>query len=84
MHLFLVGDSSEHKKAKSANKNVAATKSHREYKDILLNKKCLRHSMNRSKDHRVGTCEINKIYLFCFDDKIYIQSTGYDGLALGY
>ena len=38
MHLFLVGDSSEHKKAKSANRNVVATKSHGEYKDILLNK----------------------------------------------
>ena len=84
MHLFLVGDSSEHKKAKSANRNVVATKSRGEYKDILLNKKCLRHSMNRSKYHRVETCEINKIYLFCFDDKIYIQRTGYDGLALGY
>ena len=22
--------------------------------------------------------------LYCFDDKIYIQSNGYDGLALGY
>ena len=42
--------------------------------------------MNRvqSKDHGKGTCEINKILLSCFDDKIYIQNNGYDGLALGY
>ena len=42
--------------------------------------------MNRiqSKDHRIGTYEINKIYLPCFDDKIYIENNGDDGLALGY
>ena len=42
--------------------------------------------MNRieSKDHRLGTYEINKIYLSCFDDKIYIQNNRCNGLALGY
>ena len=37
-----------------------------------------------SKDHRIGIYEINKISLSCFDDKIYTQHNGYDGLALGY
>ena len=52
MYSFLVEDSSEHKKAKGVNRNVAATISHNEYKDVLLNKKCLRHSTNtiQSKD----------------------------------
>ena len=27
---------------------------------------------------------MNKIELPCFDDKIYVQNNGYDGLALGY
>ena len=42
--------------------------------------------MNRtqSKDHRIGIYEINKILLTYFDDEIYIQNNGYDGLALGY
>ena len=42
--------------------------------------------MNRiqSKDHRVGTCEINKISLSWFDDKIHILNSSYDGIALGY
>ena len=77
---------SDDKKGKGVNRNVVATKSHNEYKDVLLNKKCLRHSMNRiqSKHHKIGTYEINKISLSCFDDKIYIQNNGYDGLALGY
>ena len=47
---FLVGNN-EHKKAKCVNKNVVGT-SHNEFKDVLLNKKCLRHSMKdyKSKD----------------------------------
>ena len=59
--------------------------SHNEYKDVLLNNKCIRHSMNRSqsKDHKMGTYEIKKISLSCFQDKIYIQSNGNDGSALG-
>ena len=82
----MVDDNSEHEKAKCVNKNVVTTISHSECKDVLLNKKCLRNSMNRvqSKDYRVGTYEIYKILLSCFDDKIYIQSNGCDGLAVGY
>ena len=42
--------------------------------------------MNRieSKDHRIGTYEINKIPLSCFNDKIHIINDEYDRLALGY
>ena len=85
MYLYLVDDNREHKKAKGVSKNVVAVISHNEFKDALLNKKCLRHSMNRiqSKDHKIRTYEINKISLSCFDDKIYIQNNGCDGLALG-
>ena len=76
MYFFLVDDNSEHKKAKSVNRNVATTISHNEYKDVLLNNKCLRHSMNRiqSRDRRIGAYETNKISLSCFDDKIYFQN----------
>ena len=71
MYSYLVDDNSERKRAKSGNKNVVATISHNEYK-VLLNKKCLRHSMNKiqSKSHRIETYGINKIYLFCVNDKI--------------
>ena len=76
-------DNSEHKKAKGVNRNIVAPISHNEYKDVLLNKICLRHLMNRiqSKDHKIGTYEINKISLSCFDDQIYIQNNGCHGLA---
>ena len=86
IYSYFVSDNTKHKKAKGVNKNVAATISHNEYKDVLLNKICLTNSMNRiqSKDHRIGTYEINKILLSSFDEKIFIQNNGYDGLALGY
>ena len=63
MYSFLVDDSSEHKKAMDVNKNFVTGISHNEYSDVLLNNKCWRHSMNRteSKNHRIGTYEINKI-----------------------
>ena len=83
MYLYLVNDNSKHKKAKGVNRNVVATISRNEYKDVLLNKTCLRHSVNRiqSKDHKIGTYKISKISFSCFDDKIYIQNKGYNGLA---
>ena len=86
MDSYLVYDNSEYKKEKGVNRNVVATISHNKYKDVLLNQKYLRHSINRiqSKDHKIVTYEINKISLSCFDDKIYIQNNGYDGLALVY
>ena len=52
-------------------KNVFATISHSEYKNVL-NNKCLKHSMNRIqvKVHKIGVHEIKKNYLSCFDDRI--------------
>ena len=68
VYSVLVDDSSEHTKAKCMNKNVIATISHGEYKDAQLNKKSLKHSMNRieSKDHRIGTYEIIIISFSCW------------------
>ena len=83
----LFGDNnSGHKKATGLNRTVVAAVSHNEYKDVLLNNKCIIHSLNRiqSEDQRIETYKINKISLSCFDDKIYIQNNGYDGLAFGY
>ena len=77
MYSFLVDDNSEHDNEKGVNKNVVERLIHSEYKNVLLNRKCLRHLINRfhSKNHRIGTYEINKIYTL---------NNGYDGLAFGY
>ena len=44
MYSFLV-DNSGHKIAKGVNKNIIAAISHNEYKYVLLNNKCIGHSM---------------------------------------
>ena len=68
------------------NRNVVATISHNEYKDVLLNEKRLRHLMKRiqSKGHKIEIYEINNISLSYFNYKIYIQNNGCDELTLGY
>ena len=52
---FLIDNNSEHQRAKGVNKNVVATISHNKHKDVLLNNKCIRHSMSRiqSKDQNI-------------------------------
>ena len=54
-----------------------------EFKDTLFNKKIMRHKMRRiqSKKHKLGTYEINKISLLCFDDKRYVQYDSINTLA---
>ena len=47
MYQYLVDNNSEHEKVMGVNKNVVATKGHKEYKDVLLNKKYSRYSMNK-------------------------------------
>ena len=86
MYSYLVDDNIKHKRAKDVNKNVVSPIIPNEYKDALLNEKCLRYWINRiqCKDHRTGTYEINRIFLSCLDDKIYIQKNECDGLAYGY
>ena len=85
MFSYLVDDNSKNRQAKGVNKN-AVTTSHNGYKDALLNKKRLRHSMNRiqNKDKKIGTYEINNISLSCFANKTYIQNNECDILVLGY
>ena len=54
-----------------------------EFKDILFNKKVVRHKMKRiqSKKHKIGTYKINKISLSCFDDKRFVLNDGIHTLA---
>ena len=53
------------------------------YFDVLFNKKIIRDKMKRiqSKLHKIGTYEVCKISLSCFDDKRYILDDGINSLA---
>ena len=56
---------------------------HKEFVDLLFNKKVIRHNMKRiqSRLHKIGTYKVCKISLSCFDDKIYVLSNGVSSLA---
>ena len=53
------------------------------YVDVLFNKKIIRDKMKRiqSKLHKIGTYEVCKISLSCFDYKRYILDDGINSLA---
>ena len=72
-------DSSESSTAKGVN---IATEFN-EFKDVLFNKKIIRHKMKRiqPKNHKIRTYEIDKISLLCFDDKRFVLDDGVHTLA---
>ena len=59
---------------------------HDNYKSVLLQEGQLRHSMKtiRSKNHQLGSYNINKTSLSCFDDKRYLMEDGITSLAYGH
>ena len=65
-------------KESNAAKGVNIATKFSEFKDTLFSKKIMRHKMRRiqSKKHRIGTYEIDKISLSCFDDKRFVLNDG--------
>ena len=54
-----------------------------EVRDTLFNKKVFRHKIKRiqGKKHKIGTYEINKMSLSCFDDKRFVLDDGIHTVA---
>ena len=69
-------------KAKAVNLKLK----HKEYFDVLFDKKVLRHKMKRilSEKHSVSTYVIYKLSLSCFDDKRYVLDDGISTSAYGH
>ena len=67
-------DGKEHNTAKG----VSIATEFDKFKDVLFNEKIIRRKMKRiqSKKHKLGTYEIDKISLSCFDDKRYVLDDG--------
>ena len=55
----------------STTKGVNIATEFNKFKDVLFNKKVIRHKMKRiqAKKHKIRTYDIDKISLSCFDDK---------------
>ena len=56
------------------------------YKETLFNSQQMHHTMKtiRSDKHQLGSYEINKISLSCFDDKRYLLNDGISSYAYGH
>ena len=67
----------------NAAKGVSIATEFNTFKNVLFNKKISRHKVRRiqSKRHKLGTYEIDKISLSCFDDKRYVLDNGIYTLA---
>ena len=52
-----------------------------EFKNTLFNKKIVKMRRIQGKRHKMGTFEVNKISLSCFDDKRFVLDNGIHTLA---
>ena len=70
----------------STTKGVNIATEFNDFKDVLFNKKIIRHKMKiiQANEHKIGTYEIDKISLSCFDDKRFVLDDGVHTLAYFY
>ena len=82
MYSLITVDDAEKIRAKGINRELK----YNEFRDVLFNKKIIRHNMKRiqSKKHRSGTYDICKVSLLCSDDKRYILDDGINSLVYGH
>ena len=83
MYSLIAVDDEDIKKAKRVNMSAVKKIRHKEFADVLFSKRMIRHSMKRikSKLHRIGTYDVCKISLSCFDHKRYVSDDGINSLA---
>ena len=87
MYSYMKDDQKGGKTAKGIKKNVIKKNiTHENYKETLFNNKQMHHKMKtiRSQNHQLGSYEINKVSLSCFDDKRYILEDGITSFAYGH
>ena len=87
MYSYMKDNEKGGKTAKGIKKNVIKKNlTHENYKAVLFNNKQMHHTMKtiRSSNHQLGSYEINKVSLSCFDDKRYIHNDGISSSAYGH
>ena len=87
MYSYNKENNQEQKTAKGVKKCIIKNDiNHEDYKNTLFNKIQMHHKMKtiRSDKHQLGSYEINKISLSCFDDKRYIHEDGINSYAYGH
>ena len=87
MYSYIKDNQKGGKTAKGIKKNIIKNNiKHEAYKNVLLENKQIHHTMKtiRSSNHQLGSYEINKVSLSCFDDKRYISNDGIKSHAYGH
>ena len=87
MYSYIKSNEKGGKTVEGIKKNVIKNNiKHEDYKNVLLNNEQLHHKMKtiRSQKHQLGSYEINKVSLSCFDDKRYIHDNGTSSYAYGH
>ena len=87
MYSYIKSDEKGGRTAKGIRKNMIKNNiKHEEYKNTLINNEQMHHKMKtiRSQRHQLGSYEINKVSLSCFDDKRYIHDNGMSSYAYGH
>ena len=82
MYSIVTVDDEKLVRAKGVNRKLM----HSEFKDVFFDKKVVRHCMKRilAKGNKIGTYDISKISLSCFDDKRFVLDDGINSLAYGH
>ena len=87
MYSYIKEDQKGGKTPKGIKKNVIKNNiMHDDYKETLFNNKQMYHKLKtiRSENHQLGSYELNKVSLSCFDDKRYIHEDGIKSYAYGH
>ena len=87
MYSYIKDNQKVGKTAKGIKKNIIKNNiKHEDYKNVLINNKQIHHTMKtiRSSKHQLGSYEINKVSLSCFDDKRYIANDGINSFSYGH
>ena len=87
MYSYIKDNQKVGKTAKGIKKNIIKNDiKHEDYKEVLFNNKQIHHTMKtiRSSNHQLGSYELNKVSLSCFDDKRYIANNGVNSFAYGH
>jgi len=87
MYSYMKDNQKGGKTAKGIKKNIIKKDiTHENYKQTLFENKQMHHKMKtiRSQNHQLGSYEINKVSLSCFDDKRFIHSDGITSYAYGH
>ena len=87
MYSYIKNDEKGGKTTKDIKKNVIKNNiKHEDYKNTLINNEQMHHKMKtiRSQRHQLGSNEIKKVSLSCFNDKRYIHDNGMSSYAYGH